>query len=167
MSNRPKDAKENCDWFLNELEGLPTDGPGGTTPEELLKRMPEAAGEHARRCPSCEEGLRDFAETRKALVGMKAGMPEAGPWFTGRVMAAIEAQEAEIEEKRNEVWISVRRLAPRMVAIAAVLLMLAGTWALELRRAEQARGPEMRPAESLFEAAPSVPVSDDIIASKY
>ncbi len=167
MSKRAKNTKENCDWFLNELEGLATDGPRGTIPEELLGRMPDAAREHARRCTSCEAALKDFAETRSALKGMKAGMPEAGPWFTVRVMAAIKAQEEEIEEKKNGVWISVRRLAPRMVAIATVLLMLVGTWALELRRAEQARGPEIRPAESLFEGVRSAPVNDDVIASRY
>jgi hypothetical protein len=167
MSDRPKDTKENCEWFLNELEELPAEGPKWTTPQELLTRMPEAAREHAARCANCEAALQDFVDTRRALEEMRAGLPEAGPWFTGRVMAAIVAQEEEIEEKKNGVWISVRRLAPRLVAFAAVLLVLGGTWALELRRADQARGPEVRPAESLFETAPSTPVNDDLIASRY
>jgi hypothetical protein len=166
MSEPQKNSKENCEWFLNAVEELPVGGPSGATPEELLTRMPVAAREHAVVCRNCEEALTDFAETRQALERMKAGLPDAGLWFPGRVMAAIRAQE-EIEEKKEGVWISVRRLAPRMVAFAAVLLLLGGSWAIQLRRADQIRGPEMRPAESLFEAAPSAPVNDDIVASVY
>jgi hypothetical protein len=166
MSERQKNT-ESCEWFLNELEELPVDRPRGATPEEVLARMPEAAREHAAVCRNCAEALADFAETRKALEEMKAELPEAGPWFSGRVMAAIRAKEEEIDEKKEGVWISVRRLAPRMVAFASVLLLLGGSWAIELRRADKVRGPELRPAESLFEGTPSTPVNDDIVASMY
>ncbi|MGB7846741.1 MAG: hypothetical protein WBL63_14080 [Candidatus Acidiferrum sp.] len=167
MRDRPEITKENCEWFLNELEELPADELAGTSPEELLARMPEAARKHSVGCGNCEEALRDFAETRRALEEMKPGLPEAGPWFTSRVMGAIRAEEEQIEEKKEGVWISVRRLAPRVVAYAAVLLVLGGSWAIELRRADQARGPEVRPVESLFEGAPSAPVNDEIVASTY
>ena len=167
MSGYPADARVNCERFLNELEGLPAEGAGGATAEELLAKMPVAAREHVLRCTGCSEALQDFAETRQALEGMKAGLPEAGPWFTARVMGAIRAKEAEIEEKKEGVWVGVRRLAPRLVAFAAVLLALGGSWAIEVRRADRARRPELRPGESLFEAAPKIQVNDDIVASAY
>jgi hypothetical protein len=167
MNESPRDTKVNCEWFLNELEESPADGPGAATAEDLLARIAAAAREHAARCTSCAEALQDFAETRGELVRMREGLPEPGPWFATRVMAAIRAKEEEIEEKREGVWASVRRLAPRLVAFAAVLLVLGGTWAIEVQRAEHTRGPEMRPAESLFETAPSTTVNDDIVASTY
>ena len=98
MRDLSRDAKVNCEMFLNELEELTGVGPGGATMEELRARMPESARGHSARCTSCEEALQDFAEARKALEPMRAGLPEAGPWFTVRVMNAIGAEEEELEE---------------------------------------------------------------------
>jgi hypothetical protein len=167
MNDSPRDTKVSCERFLNELEELEVGGPGAATAKELLTRMPGAVREHAAQCTSCEEALQDFAVTRRELIAMREGLPEGGPWFAARVMAAIRTKEAEIEEKREGVWVNVRRLAPRLVAFAAVLLVLGGTWAFEVHRAEPSRGPEIGPVESLFEAAPSAPLNDDIVASTY
>jgi hypothetical protein len=157
----------NCEWFRNELEGMPTDGPRGATAEELLRRLPEPAQTHAAHCAGCEAALEDFAETRRALAEMCGRLPEAGPWFTGRVMRAIATQEEELEEKQNGFWIGVRRLAPRLVAFAMVLLMLGGTWAFQVRRTAKTNGPTLAPSEGLFEVGPSTPANDDIIASAH
>jgi hypothetical protein len=162
MNELPKGAKVNCEWFLSELEGLPT---GDATAEVLLRRLPEEARSHAADCAECAAAVRDFAETRVALEGMEESFPEPGPWFMRRVMQAIAAQEAEIEEKQNGFWSSVRRLAPRLVAFAMLVLMLGGTWAFELQRAARTNKPELRPAEGIFEATPSVQANDDVIAS--
>jgi hypothetical protein len=167
MKVLPKDAEVNCEWFLNELEGLPTNGPKGATAEVLLSRLPEEAREHALRCAECGAATQEFAETRRALENMAETLPKAGPWFTQRVMQAIAAQEEEIEETVSGFWSNVRRLAPRLVAFATLLLMLGGTWAFQERRASRTRGPEMRPAEGIFETAPSTPVTDDVIASVH
>ena len=165
MTGLSKETKVKCEWFLNELEMLPADGPKATSAEQLLEGMPVAAREHVLRCASCDLALRDFADTRKLLESMNEGLPEAGPWFTTRVMAAIRGKEAEIEELRNGVWVGVRRLAPRLVAFAALLLLLGGTWALQVRRAERLRETVVRPAESMFEAVPSAPVDEELVAS--
>ena len=165
MRDLPMGEKVNCEMFLNELEGLTVDGPSGATPEVLRARMTEAAQAHGVRCTNCREALQDFADTRKALEGIKEGLPEAGPWFTARVMAAIGAQEEEIEDKKEGVWISVRRLAPRLAAFAALLLVLGGSWAIEVRRADRVHGPVGRPAESLFEGTTSAGMNDDMVAS--
>ncbi len=167
MRELPKDANVNCEWFLNELEGLPSNGAKSVTAEVLLSELTETAREHAQRCAECGAALRDFAETRRALEGMAESMPQAGPWFTGRVMHAIAEKEEEIEERQSGFWNGVRRLAPRLVAFAALLLMLGGTWAFQERRASQTRGPEVGPTEGIFETMPSGPVNDEVIASVH
>jgi hypothetical protein len=165
MKELPKDDQLVCEWMIGELEGLPSGDGAGETVEVLLARLPEAAREHAAKCAECESAVRDFVDTRLALAQMKEGLPEAGPWFTTRVMQAIAAQEEAIEERQNGFWTGVRRLAPRIVAFATLLLMLGGTWAFQERRAARANGPELRPAEGIFEAVPAIPANDDIIAS--
>jgi len=165
MKDRPIGAEVSCEQFLEEVEQLPLETPGTKKAGDWREMLPQEAREHAGRCASCEAALEDFAETREALGGMKASQVEPGPWFVSRVMATIRAQERENEEQTDGVWISVMKLAPRLAAFAVVLLVLGGTWALELRR-EHARQMEVRPAEGLFETAPA-PLNDDIVASTY
>ncbi len=166
MKEPPNDERLVCEWIIGELEELPSGENAGETAGLLLARLPEAARAHMAKCAECENTLRDFVDTRLALAEMKESLPEAGPWFTTRVMKAIAGQEEEIEERQNGFWTGVRRLAPRIVAFATLLLMLGGTWAFQERRAARANGPELRrPAEGIFETAPTAPVNDDIIAS--
>jgi hypothetical protein len=153
----------NCELFLNELEALPVVGAESTTAEMLRFELPTEAREHATVCNQCEAALRDFAETRRALEGMMESLPEPGPWFTSRVMNAIGEQE---EERENGFWTGVRRLAPRLVAFATLVLMLGGTWAFEQQRTARRNGPIMRPVEEgIFESVPTTPANDDVIAS--
>jgi len=166
MNDRPSDAEMSCEVFLADLEEFPVETPGATTAADLRRLLSESAREHLARCTSCQTALEDFADTRKAMTEMKKSLPEPGPWFAARVMARIRAQEKEIEEQVNGVWVNVMRLAPRLAAFAAVLLVLGGTWALELRRADDARQ-KTRPVEGLFESAPTTPASDDIVATIY
>ncbi len=67
--------------------------------------------------PEVQALLRDF-ESRRA---------EPGPFFSKRVMAAIESREAEIT-RRSRAWAAVPAFASRLSAIAALLLVVAGTW---------------------------------------
>ena len=163
MSGLPREEKVNCEWFRDELEAMPANGPGGASAEELLRRLPEPARRHAAECAECKMALEDFAETRLALEGMQGTLPEPAPWFTRHVMQAVAAQEAELEEKQNGFWTGVRRLAPRLVAFAMLLLMLGGTWAFQVRRTTQAKGQQLVPAEGIFEAMPSTPANDDVV----
>lgn len=165
MNDLPRETKVNCEWFLNELEMLPADGRNEATPENFLTGLPEATREHAQRCTSCELALRDFADTRNLLERMKEELPAATAGFASRVLAAIRGREAEVEELRNGVWISVPRLAPRLAAFAALLLVLGGTWALQVKRSERLQRPVVRPAESMFETVPGVPVDEELVAT--
>lgn len=165
MSDGPSKETVECQKFLEALETRRAEQGVEVTPEVLLERVNEAARAHARNCEECQAAVEEMAVARKELARLWEVRPEPGPWFTARVMGAIRAKENEIEEKRNSVWVSVRRLAPRLVAFCALLLVLGGTWALELRRAEQAaKQAEMRPAEGLFESTPSTPPNDDVMA---
>jgi hypothetical protein len=167
MKEVPKVANVNCEWFLNELEAVPSGEVGGATPGRLFLRLPPEARAHAGACAACRTAMHNFTETRLALVNMEATLPEPGPWFTRQVMNAIAVQEEEMEERQNGLWIGVRRLAPRLVALAMLILMLGGTWAFQERRATRQHGPELRPAEGIFETPPTTPVNDDVIASAH
>jgi hypothetical protein len=128
MGNLLQRENENCERFRDALEALPVDGNPRRSAEAWRAELPEAEARHAGECTLCESALEEFAETRSALAGMTLAQP--GPWFTARVMAAINARERE-QETRDGVWISVRRLAPRMVAFSALLLILGGGWAVQ------------------------------------
>jgi hypothetical protein len=133
MGNLLNRDEVNCRRFLDALEELPASGNARMSAAEWRAELPVAEEEHAGSCGACRTALEEFAETRNALAGIT--VQEAGPWFTARVMAAITARERE-EEARDGVWISVRKLAPRLVALGALLLVLGGSWALELRKTE-------------------------------
>jgi len=165
MSDRPR--KMECEGFLEALEATRPEKGGEVTPEVLLGLMNEATRGHAAACADCNAAVEGMSVTRRELTRLSEGPGEPGPWFTARVMGAIRAKENEIEEKKNGVWISVRRLAPRLVAFCTVLLVLGGTWALEVRKAEEARQAEMRPVESVFETGPSAPLNDDVLAISH
>jgi hypothetical protein len=155
-----KTKNEDCEQFLEELELLPAEK---ITAGECLKRMRLEAQEHAQLCPGCDEAVRELVEARLALQPLIQDKTEPGPWFATRVMATITAKEKEFEE-RNSVWINVRRLAPRLVAVSTLLLMLGGTWALQLRQADHSVS--KRPAaEGLFETFPA-PYNDDLMANE-
>ncbi len=155
----------NCEWFLSQLEALPAADGDGATAADFLERLPDQAKAHAVNCAECRAAIEDFAETRAAFAGMPESL-EAGPWFTRRVMRAIETQELELEERQTGFWNSVRRLAPRLVAFATLLLMLGGTWAFQVRRSTQSMEPQMTVAEGIFEATP-IQVNDDIVLSAH
>ena len=154
MGNLLNRDEQNCRRFLDALEELPLSGSIRKSAEEWRAELPEAEEVHAGTCEACRTALEEFAETRNALAGVT--VQEAGPWFTVRVMAAINARE---EEARDGVWISVRRLAPRLVALSALLLVLGGSWALELRKADGFNA-ERRGGDMVFDT-PAQPTSYD------
>jgi len=149
-----------CEQFLEELESFPVENQSELGAGEVLARLTEASRKHAPLCADCRQALTELLLARNAFLPMRANQPEAGPWFTARVMAAITAKEQEIEEK-NGVWISVRRLAPRLVAFCALLLVVGSTWALQLRRADEASQVNRQRLEGLFDTGSNTPAVDD------
>ncbi len=162
MANQLELKNSECRRFLEEMETVPvSDGREGTA-ELVLQRMSSDARGHAGVCRDCRAALEDLVDTRRALQPMSVPVAEAGPWFATRVMAAIRARENELEERRDGVWLGVRRLAPRLVALCALLLVLGTTWAYQVRQGELARRLERSPGESVFESVPA-PLNDDVL----
>jgi len=167
MIGLPRNTEVNCAWFLNQLEALPGNSSRSATADLLLAGLPEPARQHAAVCAHCHSALRDFLDTRLALRELAQSLPQPSPWFTARVMQSIAARERAIDESTDGFWNGVRRLAPRLVAFAALLLMLGGTWAFEQTRAARTHKPEMRSIEGIFESTPNVPPNDDVIAASF
>lgn len=71
-----------------------------------------------------EEGS---SEVRQLLRGLEVRRAEPSAFFAKRVMAAIEAREAELT-RRVRAWAAVPTFASRLSAVAVMLLLLAGTW---------------------------------------
>lgn len=157
MGNSLNRDEQNCRRFLDALEELPLSGGTRKSAEEWRADLPEAEDVHAGGCEACRTALEEFAETRNALAG--TSLQEPGPWFTARVMSAINAREQEVEA-RDGVWISVRRLAPRLVALSALLLVLGGSWALQLRKSEGVNA-ERRSGDMVFDSSVAPTWYDD------
>ncbi len=157
MGNLLHRENENCERFRDALEALPVEGNARRSAEEWRAELAETEARHAGECALCQTALEEFAETRSVVAGMTLAQP--GPWFTGRVMAAINARERE-EESRDGVWISVRRLAPRMVAFSALLLLLGGSWAVQQRSNDSAKA-DGRGGDIVFDSSAAPTWYDD------
>jgi len=66
-------------------------------------------------------------EVQEFLRDLRSQRAEPSPFFAKRVIAAIEAQEAELG-RRSRAWAAVPAFASRFCAVAALLLVMAGTW---------------------------------------
>ena len=66
-------------------------------------------------------------EVQALLRGLDSSRPGPSPFFAKRVMAAIEAREAELG-RRARAWAAIPSFAYRVSAIAALLLVMASTW---------------------------------------
>jgi len=164
MFTLPKKEMKGCQEFREELEALPAVEIAGGACGTGLEKMSPALREHARVCAECREAAGDVAATRDALRPLAQEGVQPGPWFGARVMAAIKAREAELDLQEG-VWMSVRRLAPRLVAVCALLLLLASTWAYQVRRSDLARTPQTGANETVLDPGQSTPLNDDVLAS--
>lgn len=162
MSTLPKKELHGCQEFREELEALPLKQDVGSNLQTLVERMSPASRGHAGICVECREAAEDVALTRSALQPLGELSAEPGPWFATRVMTAIAGREAEMD-LRDGVWLSVRRLAPRLVAVCALLLVLASTWTYQLRRMEVTGPPQAGSNETVLEPGQSVPLNDDVL----
>lgn len=76
------------------------------------------------------EGMNEEAgvpEVQSLLRDLKLRQVQPGPFFTKRVMAAIEAREVELT-RRSRAWAAIPVFASRLSVVAALLIMMAGTW---------------------------------------
>ena len=162
MLNDKQNWEGPCGRFREELELVRVPGDAVVERGEYLEEMPKEVRGHAGGCASCLQALDDAVETRNLLLSLatEAGGAQPGPWFASKVMNAIAAKERHIE-KGDGVWIGVRRLAPRLAAVCALVLVLMGTWAMQTQREYQAK--QMRAsAGGLFEGQTGSP-NDDVL----
>ena len=157
MPTGPNREVRGCQEFREELEALPL-----KNTESVLDGLSPASRAHASGCAECREAAEDLALTRAALQPLGELSPEPGPWFATRVMAAIAGRESEMDLS-DALWVSIRRLAPRLVAVCALLLLLASTWTYQLRRVEIAGPPQVASNESVLEPGQSAPLNDDVL----
>jgi hypothetical protein len=155
MVNPLNRENENCQRFRDFLESLPAGEGMRRSVEEWRTALPESEARHVANCQECLQAVEELVETREALAEFET--PQPGPWFKARVMAAIAAQERE-EESTDGVWIYVRRLAPRAVALSALLLVLGGSWAVQQRSRDQASS---KGGDIVFDAVPGQNLYDD------
>ncbi len=153
-----------CQEFREELEGLPLSENARGAPRPLLEEMTQGSREHGSECAECREAADDVALTRSALRPLGQLSAEPGPWFATRVMAAIAGRESDLD-LGDAVWLSIRRLAPRLVAVCALLLVLASTWTYQARRMENAGQPQVSANETVLEPGQTAPLNDDVLTN--
>ncbi len=155
-------TQDQCGPFHDVLEELNLPPDAVIDRSRVLAAMTATQRQHALACSDCLEAVDEFAGVHNLLLPVTRDFsaPKPGPWFSAKVMNAVAAQEVE----SDTVWAGVRRLAPRLAGFCALLLVLAGTWAFQVKQDLQARQLS-RPAESLFEPFPSAPLNDDVMAS--
>ena len=165
MTNWENGRFEECERFREELELVQLPGDERIDRQGLLVKLPAELRGHSEVCGSCLEALDDLVQTKNLLLSAanEPATVEPGPWFASKVMKAIVAQDTEMEQTEG-VWQSVRRLAPRLAAVCALLLLIVGTWAVQVREEYVARQMAM-PGESLFEPTPSAALNDDVMVS--
>jgi hypothetical protein len=165
MVNNRKDREEPCWRFREELELIHVAGDAVIERGELLAELRAEVRGHAGECESCLQALDDVVETRNMLLSLagETSAIEPGPWFSSKVIKVIAARERE-SEARDGFWASVQKLAPRLAAVCALLLVLVGTWAMQTQRAYQARQ-MAAPAESLFDTGSAGPQNDDVMTN--
>jgi hypothetical protein len=162
MLNELEMKNSECGRFLEELEAVAAGDAKEVNAQTVVTQMSRQARGHVEVCADCRSAVENLAETQRALLPMSTPVAEAGPWFAARVMAAIRARENELAERSNGVWLGVRRLAPRLVALCAVVLLVGTTWAYQVRQQDLAQQLQLQSGESVFESVPA-PLNDDVL----
>jgi len=156
---------DECSRFRTSLEDSGVAGLGSGSVEELLEAIPPIVRTHFAACPDCRETARDLVAARRILKEAAPAGSEAGPWFAGRVMAAIAVREKELEETART-WLVVPRFASRLALASGALLLVASTWLYERPSPENTRQPAaVASPEYLFEAPPPPMNPDDVLVS--
>lgn len=106
--------------------------------DNLLARLPENERRHVSQCNDCRTFATELLEVRGMLAEEDAGAQpfvtqpgaQPGPYFLARVMARIAEREATLE-RSAQIWAAVPRLAHWLTVLAALTLLIAGSWLYE------------------------------------
>jgi hypothetical protein len=163
MWNRMRHLGDECGRFRTSLEDSAVAPHASESVDELLAAMPSMARNHFAECLGCQEVAQDLLTARRAL---KEAVPEAfepGPWFAGRVIAAIAVRERAIGEAART-WLVVPRFASRLAVASGALLLVASTWLYERPLpAPSQQASSLAAQESLFESPPPMNQDDVLI----
>jgi len=164
MSGFLNRKEEECNRLRGLLEDAAAARPDARGVCELLEILPSAVRPHFEVCRDCREAAQDLLAVRKILRDAPQAGAEAGPWFAGRVMAAIAAREKELEEA-GRTWLVLPRFASRLALVSGALLLIASTWLYEHPSHPSASQSGATAPEYLFEAPQTPPNQDDVLSS--
>jgi len=146
MGNPLNRDEQNCRRFLDALEELPL--------AAVCRKAPRSGGRVARSgrrtCGAARlagRRWRSFAETRNAMA-VACGTEAWTVVCDSR--DGCNGAEAQEEEARDGVWISVRRLAPRLVALTRCCWVLAEAGRCSCVRRKNERGAQRRHGVRFF-----------------
>jgi len=147
----------------NSLD-IVTDAGNAATLEELLGSATPQQRAHVAACDDCRAALEELLAARQILRAIPPQARVPRPWFTSKVMSAIEARETELSRLATA-WTLVPKLASRLAWVSAVAILAAGTW---LYRKPFSSPPVQTvteaSVESIFETSPP-PNQDDVLLS--
>lgn len=128
----------------------------------VLAGVPANVRHHVASCRECGIFAEELVEVREMLQQRLDG-PQPGPFFLTRVMASIAEREVELE-KRSQIWAAVPRLASRLTVLAALTLLVAGSWLYQPpgHKTSTAAVNAEQSSEGLAEGS-TVPIQDDFL----
>jgi len=153
----------SCGRHGEALRNL-AEGGAGRALEELLVQGAPSLQAHLAGCPGCRKQLQD------ALAGgalLREAYPSAagpGAAFSGKVMAAIRALEAERSTSMS-LWSAMQALATRVAWVSALALLVACGWLYEYRAAQPPATAQESSADRFMEPAPQPTTADEVLAS--
>jgi hypothetical protein len=158
-------TKKECSQMRDLLEDAAATHPHAASIEVFLETLPPARRAHFSECQNCRDAAQDLFATQELFRGVASHVEEAGPWFAGRVMAAIAARKRELAHPVSA-WSVVPRFASRLSWLTAAVLLVGSTWLFERPVSAPTRQPSAVAApEYLFES-PQPPMNqDDVLMS--
>jgi hypothetical protein len=166
MWNLLKKRNEECARFQDELDTWASSLVNRDMLDDILAKLPLPQREHAAGCAECRVAVEDFLQVREMLKRVSRGAANTeNTYFSGRVMTAIAAKEAELNGPVGT-WIALPRLASRLALAACAILLVGSTWLYQRPRSVQQNQPTLSGSpEYLFEAPPAPPTQDDVLVS--
>lgn len=165
MLDRLNFGEKRCTRAEAWLEEAASCRPHARALEDVLVDAPEGDKQHVQNCRDCKEAVMDFLESRALFRNWNAAGVQGNPFFAKRILAAIAAREAEVEQS-TRTWAVVPKLAARLAAIATLVLLIAGTWVYEGPARKQVNQPVVEPGSQLFEDNSTVPTDrDEVLVS--
>jgi hypothetical protein len=157
-----KRRNAKCAACEEELERLNAPLAEGRDVNNLLTAFSIDGRAHYSECSDCRERVEIFFESRAALASLIQNTQVASPWFSSKVMAAINERERALAGTEG-VWIAVPRYATRLAWVTALVLLAGTTWIFERQMPRQAPGSANE--EFLFGSPAPQPSPDDVLMS--